>query len=330
MPVKAVRRHHTSSPKHKHTQNYLQAYWPYLPMIFILGIGLLLGGQRPIGKGGKGVLSFATEISSSALLSGTNSQRAGNGQASLKLNQQLASAAQAKADDMVARNYWSHTTPDGQQPWVFISNAGYKYAKAGENLAYGFATSTDTVIGWINSPTHKANLLDPDFSEVGFGITNGSDYNQSGPETVVVAMYGQPQVLSDTSQKTIATTQPKKATPLSTTQPAEVVKPEPAPVDATAKQTLTTEEPTPSVEVSSTEITRAQIITKGKTPWIVSTVAMLSGLCAILLLARHGAGFHRLIRSSENFILKHPVIDMILVTIIMLGYVLSSTTGFIQ
>ena len=205
MPLKAPRRHHARAPKHKHTQNYLQAYWPYLPMLAIIGIGLMFGGSRP-SSGNKGILAYATEMSSSALLSSTNAQRSSNGKSSLKINQQLTTAAQTKADDMIARNYWSHNTPDGQQPWVFVSNAGYKYTKAGENLAYGFATSADTVIGWMNSPTHKANLLDDAFTEVGFGITNGSNYNQSGPETVVVAMYGQPQVLSSATPSTATST----------------------------------------------------------------------------------------------------------------------------
>ncbi|MBI3624512.1 CAP domain-containing protein, partial [Candidatus Saccharibacteria bacterium] len=190
MPVKMGRLRHTRSPKHKHTKRYLQTYWPYLPMLLIVLIGLILGGARPSHRFNRGVLGYATDVKVSGLLQATNDQRSAQAVAKLKLNDQLDSAAQAKANDMVTRNYWSHTTPDGQQPWIFIQQAGYTYIKAGENLAYGFANSIDVVSGWTNSPTHRANLLDSAFSEVGFGIANSSNFNQSGPETVVVAMYG--------------------------------------------------------------------------------------------------------------------------------------------
>ena len=295
-------------------------------MLLVIGFGLLIGSPRPTGQNGKGILAYATEMSSSALLSATNSQRTNNSRSSLTINQQLTSAAQAKANDMVARNYWSHNTPDGQQPWVFVSNAGYKYTKAGENLAYGFATSSDTVIGWMNSATHKANLLDSAFSEVGFGIANGSDYNQSGQETVVVAMYGQPQVLASSGSET---TTSKKSTQKTATKPAEVAQPE-ASSEAASKNSPNSEQTTARTSAVSTEITKAHIITKGQTPWIVSGLASLTGISVILLLFRHGIGFRKVVRSGENLIIKHPVIDIALVAVIMLGYILSSTSGFIK
>lgn len=133
--------------------------------------------------------AYATEMSRSGLLSSTNIQRSNNGQSSLTINSKLNQAAQAKANDMVARNYWSHNTPDGKEPWVFFDAQGYIYTKAGENLAYGFDNSSATVIGWMNSPSHKANLLDSTFTEVGFGFANSSDYVTTGEETIVVAMY---------------------------------------------------------------------------------------------------------------------------------------------
>ena len=138
------------------------------------------------------VLSYATNTSTGGLLASTNVQRTNNGLSGLTLNSKLSQAAQAKANDMVARNYWSHNTPDGQEPWVFISNAGYDYLAAGENLAYGFATSEDTVTGWMNSPGHRANILNSNYQEVGFGMANSSNFVSNGEQTIVVAMYGKP------------------------------------------------------------------------------------------------------------------------------------------
>src|SRR5690606_21065737 len=101
---------------------------------------------------GAGVLAYATNTSPAGLLSATNSQRTSGGLGTLSADSQLTSAAQAKANDMVTRDYWSHVTPDGKQPWTFITAAGYQYASAGENLAYGFLSSGDTIAGWMNSP----------------------------------------------------------------------------------------------------------------------------------------------------------------------------------
>ena len=309
-------------------------------MLLIVIVGLVIGNPRPAAKLQNGVLAYATSTSAYGLLDATNQQRAGNGKPNLSINAQLNSAAQAKADDMVARNYWSHNTPDGQQWYIFIQNAGYKYLKAGENLAYGYATSNDTITGWMNSSTHKANMLDSTFTEVGFGIANGNDYNQSGPETVVVAAYGQPQVLA-------ASTPASSPTPVSSSKPAANSKASATPVTAPPPSTTTstpssdvakplqtslpsTKPIQPVVEPASMQITRIQTLTKGRMPWIVLAVTSVSGLAALVLLLRHGWGIRRIFKDSENFILNHPLLDTILVTIIMIGYVLTRTSGVIR
>jgi hypothetical protein len=125
-----------------------------------------------------------------SLLAYSNNQRAAAGERYLNLNGALDSAAQAKANDMVAENYWGHYSPGGASPWTFISNAGYGYSAAGENLAYGFASSADVITAWMNSAEHRANLLNGGFVDVGFGIANSPDYVGTGPETIVVAEYG--------------------------------------------------------------------------------------------------------------------------------------------
>lgn len=330
MPIKTVSKRHSRAPRHKHTKVYLQTYWPYLPMMLIVLVGLFLSGTRPLASLHKGVLAYAIDTTQGGLLDATNAQRNDNGQASLKLNQQLINAAQAKANDMIARNYWSHNTPDGQTPWTFIQGAGYVYTKAGENLAYGFATSPDTITGWMNSPTHKANLLDSAFSEVGFGMANGSDYNSSGPETVVVAMYGQPQVLSASNQAPVPAAPAAKPV----TQPVQVtpktVEPAPQPAPTSTKVDTTVASTKPVVEPASKTITRAGLLTHGRTPWIVGSLSLVTGLSVLLLLIRHGWGFRRMWLDGEQFVIKHPLVDVLLVTLIMLGYVLSATQGIIK
>lgn len=141
---------------------------------------------------GREVLAYSGGISVDSLLASTNEARGANGVAGLALNARLEDAAQAKANDMVAENYWSHYSPNGSSPWTFIAAAGYQYQAAGENLAYGFDTATNTITAWLNSPEHRANLLNGRYRDVGFGIAASADFVGTGPETIVVAEYGQP------------------------------------------------------------------------------------------------------------------------------------------
>ena len=99
----------------------------------------------------------------------TNQDRAAAGQDALVLNAALTAAAEAKAQDMAAKGYWDHFRPsDHKAPWDFITDAGYSYRVAGENLAYGYRTPTGITHAWMQSPTHRANLLSAKYREVGY------------------------------------------------------------------------------------------------------------------------------------------------------------------
>jgi len=104
-------------------------------------------------------LGFATDISIQALLKDTNDKRIENGLQPLTLNDQLNQAAAGKAADMFGNNYWAHISPSGKTPWDFILGANYQYVYAGENLAKDFQDSQGVVDAWMNSPSHKENLL---------------------------------------------------------------------------------------------------------------------------------------------------------------------------
>lgn len=175
----------------KHSDHYKKVYAPYLPAILITFFSLSIL-VFTTGKSGH-TLSYSTDISASRLASATNAVRVENGSNVLRLNNKLVQAAQDKADDMSKNNYWSHITPSGKQPWDFIKSAGYNYQKASENLAYGFTSTEATINGWLNSPSHKKAMLDKDVVEVGFGIANSPDYQDRGAQTIVVALYAQPQ-----------------------------------------------------------------------------------------------------------------------------------------
>lgn len=144
------------------------------------------------------VLGVATDISISKLLTLTNEERAKLSLPALQLNSQLTSAAEKKAEDMFKKDYWSHFAPDGGSPWDFIKQSGYQYEYAGENLAKNFLYSKNVVDAWMNSPTHRENIVKKEYTEVGYAVTNGM---LGGEETtLVVQMFGAP--IIKTGEKT--------------------------------------------------------------------------------------------------------------------------------
>lgn len=152
------------------------------------------------------VLGISNAISVQDLLNLTNEKRKENGLAPLTLNTQLAHAAQMKADDMFAKNYWAHVAPDGVTPWVFFRNSGYEYLYAGENLARGFDSAADVVNAWMNSPTHRENLLSPNYKEIGFAVEAGS---LTGSNTILVVQeFGSKYIAKDTVEQALAETPP--------------------------------------------------------------------------------------------------------------------------
>jgi hypothetical protein len=134
------------------------------------------------------VLGYATDITPVNLLTLTNQQRTANGLAPLRLDARLNQSATLKASNMFSENYWAHVSPSGIQPWYWFQQAGYNYSYAGENLAKDFDTSAGTVDGWMNSPGHRANILNAYYTDVGFAVQNGTLVG--GQTTLVVAHSG--------------------------------------------------------------------------------------------------------------------------------------------
>lgn len=132
------------------------------------------------------VLGYATNISPDEIIRLTNIKRAENGLSPLTYNAVLSQAALAKGNDMINKNYWAHVAPDGTQPWTFFLSAGYKYKYAGENLARDFNDSASTVDAWMASPSHKENMLSPNYKEIGVAVVNGS---LTGSETTLVVQF---------------------------------------------------------------------------------------------------------------------------------------------
>jgi hypothetical protein len=115
--------------------------------------------------GNAGVLSHAGVISE------TNRRRTAFNQTVLTENEELNEAARRKLEDMAAKQYFEHVSPDGKGPSDLADEAGYSYVVIGENLALGnFANDAELLDAWMNSPGHRANILNEKFSEIGVAV----------------------------------------------------------------------------------------------------------------------------------------------------------------
>ncbi len=137
---------------------------------------------------------FFAAIVESALIKFNNQYRHSLNLPILKENPQLKQAALLKAKDILEKDYFSHYSPEGISPWYWLETAGYKYKIAGENLAIGFLDSEEVYRAWMDSPSHRANLLNPNFQEVGIGVLKGNF--QGNETTVVVQFFASPAVLT--------------------------------------------------------------------------------------------------------------------------------------
>lgn len=103
----------------------------------------------------------------------------------LVLSPSLNQSASDKCTDMVTKNYWGHDAPDGTTPWVSIKKYS-QYQSAAENLAYGFPTSQSVIDGWLKSPGHRENMLNPVYADEGFAVCSSPNYAGRGPQTIIV------------------------------------------------------------------------------------------------------------------------------------------------
>jgi hypothetical protein len=137
-----------------------------------------------------GVLGYSSEITVEKVVSQTNEQRRHQGLPALKFNSSLAQSAQAKAQDMFANNYWAHNSPQGKTPWDFFRAVKYDYSVAGENLAKDFYDTDTLIAAWMKSPTHRANMVNSKYQEIGIAVVNGT--LNGVKTTLVVQHFGTP------------------------------------------------------------------------------------------------------------------------------------------
>lgn len=309
--IKSPAVHHQIShhPRNINDKNFKKVYWPFIPVITLfaalLALGLNSGTFNHVRKHPfKSVLAYSTSENQYSMLAETNTDREQYNEPPLRLNSKLSLAAKAKADDMAARNYWSHNTPDGTPPWSFVVSAGYSYQKVGENLATGFYNEEEAIKGWMASLPHRENMLDPAYTDVGFGFSNAPHFSAvgGGPATIFVAFYGQPsgsQVILASKTLNLSGV----SNPLQNLSPAA------------------THESTPiSLALSQTQWAQ----------WGPVGLAIMLIAISCFLITKHTRSIRRRLHQTEYYIWKHPLFDLSLLFLAGLILVLWQTIGLIK
>lgn len=185
-------------------KKFLNYYFVFLLVLKIISVSLIFYLPQNF---------FFAEITKTALFDLVNQERKKLGLPTLKQNLILDQAAYLKAKDILERDYFAHWNPEGKSPWYFFELAGYDYKAAGENLAIGFLDSEEVFKAWMDSPSHRSNILNPNFIEMGISVLKGEF--QGNEVFVVVQLFGSPKI----SQAQIS-----KEEPQAETQKEEIVK----------------------------------------------------------------------------------------------------------
>lgn len=133
-------------------------------------------------------LAFASDITPQKVIDIANAGRKEKGMGELAENKKLSKAAMAKAEDMTAKDYFSHTSPEGTTPWHWMEKEDYDYDYAGENLAMDFVSAEEMNQAWLASPTHRANIMNGKYRDIGVAAKEGIVDGRK--TTVVVQMFG--------------------------------------------------------------------------------------------------------------------------------------------
>ena len=160
--------------------------------------------------------NFLASVLPGALVALTNQDRLAGGITGVTEDPLLDQAAQAAANDMAAKGYFAHVSPDGKSPWYWLDQVGYNYSYAGENLAVNFTDSSSVEAAWMNSPTHRANIEKPQYTQVGFGTANGM--YEGNETTFVVEFFATPPMAA------VAEAIPAASAPIAVAKPPAIVK----------------------------------------------------------------------------------------------------------
>lgn len=279
-------------------------FWNLIALIFIKAVFSYSGSQ--FASLLEGIPTFAKE----EIVAETNALRSGFGLSQLKENAVLDTAATQKLKDMLSNQYFAHTRQTGISPWHWIDINNYKYTYAGENLAIGFQSAKDTIDAWSKSPSHRENLLNSKYKEIGVAVAPAEIQGNSG--FLVVQVFGTPNPIKLTTKTAkilpipvgIVTATPVKTPPALNNQPKPTVQ--------SAGKTVVAEKPI-AVNVSTSEPKLDKVSKTLNLGFTIYALAIF--LASILLIIFRGLKKELLIRTATSlalvvFALVIPVLHL--------------------
>ena len=217
---------------------------------------------------------LVSTILPSVIVDLTNGEREDQTLGILTRNTTLDEAASLKAQHMADGEYFSHYSPEGVSPWYWFGEVSYNFVHAGENLAIHFTDSSEVVDAWMDSPTHRANILSGNYTEIGVGTAVGT---YEGFNTIyVVQLFGTPaaqasvagesaETEESSSESELAQTQDSEdedeilAESVALTETVEIIEAEPEPVFSTSTPTPPKLEEIPETEVADVAVTQKRV-----------------------------------------------------------------------
>ncbi len=260
------------------------------------------------GRSFPSVLGYAANISPEEVISLTNTQRINNGLAPLSGNPTLSQAAVAKGNDMLAKGYWAHFAPDGTSPWSFFLSFGYKYRYAGENLARDFSDAAGAVSAWMDSPTHRENILNANYKEIGIGVVEG---NLAGVDTTIIVQFFGTPLDGTTGNIPVAEAQSAATSyPSASVSPKPTFKPSPVP-ESTA---VPTEPPQQISNATGSSISFISPFTstKGISLFVLGILIMILSIDFVIVKR------NKLVRAGGRTLAHIAFLGMILAVILIL------------
>ena len=232
-------------------------------------------------------------ISYASLFSSTNQYRIKNGLSQLSYSKDLSTAAQSQANQIAVTNSWSPLNESKYPAFNLITTKSTNLSSPTENLAYGFGSSGSVVSAWSNSNYQDSNMLSPSSNSVGYGIVSSPSFMNSKNQKIVVAIFA--------DNKTIPITVESKPNSYGLT---------------------------PSVK--SIAIIKFSSLIRYDNLYELYILGALMLVIALIILSKHTYLLHKWIKTGENVVIKHPLIDISLVVSFIILASAIQTTGYIS
>ena len=152
-----------------------------IPLLAGCGVGSIFEVKSAVPPGGSGTdeaMSEGERAWAFEILDLLNAERAAHELPPLAWSEEASQAAYIHSQDMHYRDFFAHVNPDGEDPGDRMVKTGVEYGLFGENIARGYESPAQVMAAWMDSPGHRANILEPRFTHVGIGIHT---YDSGGP-----------------------------------------------------------------------------------------------------------------------------------------------------